>query len=293
MKDYTEAVLRDLIPYPGDDVNKYSRGKLTLLVGSAVYPGAASLAAMASQRAGAGYAEVFVEDPVVHLIQMYHPSLVVRPWSNWDTQFVASSQPDRPCAYVAGCGFDATDPFVATMARRLLRYADAPVLVDGGALKMLPAKKIRDLCERRFRYDQPTVITPHMGEAKVLAGIFGLSTEDPQDLVFRLAQAYGVICVLKGPDTYISDGDEIYAMTEGTSALAKAGTGDVLAGIIGAFLAQKLDPVDACVLGTTLHARAGKLAAEHLSSVSVCAEDIIRYLPRVLCDLEETEDAAQ
>ena len=85
--------------------------------------------------------------------------------------------------------------------------------------------------------------------------------------------------------TYVSDGEQVVRMAEGTSALAKAGTGDVLAGMMGALLAQGLDPVDAGVLAATLHARAGRLAAERLTAICVCAEDVIEALPAAIVSL--------
>ncbi|WP_281703081.1 NAD(P)H-hydrate dehydratase [Cryptobacterium curtum] len=287
MRSYDASSLAQLLPYPQREANKYTRGKLTLLVGSRTYPGAAGLAALASQRAGAGYSEVYVEDSVVSQLQIYHPSLVVKEWSAWDMTDEVASTAKRPHAYVVGSGFDSQDPFIAGITHRLLKRAQAPVLVDGGALKLMPARKIRDLCKRRYEKGFATVITPHGGEAKVMASVFALPTDDPEELSLTLSQAYGAITVLKGPDTYISDGDSTYRMEEGTAALSKAGTGDVLAGIIGAFMAQAMDPVDACVLGTTLHARSGVLAARDLGPISVCAEDVIQYLPQAIRALED------
>lgn len=229
---------------------------------------------------------MFAEDAIVGQVQAYHPSLVVRPWSLWDTSYVKESTATHPCAYVIGCGFNCQDPSVVGITRRLLRTAKAPVLVDGGALRLMPARKIRDLCERRFNDGFPTIITPHGGEAAAMAAVFGLETDDPERLAVELSQAYGAITVLKGPDTYISDGDDVYCMDEGTPALAKAGTGDVLAGILGALLAQGLGPIEACVLGTTLHAHAGALAARDLSEISVCAEDVIAYLPKAILQMK-------
>ncbi|MEF9926027.1 MAG: NAD(P)H-hydrate dehydratase [Raoultibacter sp.] len=293
MKSYSSEDLAALLPFPRPDVNKYSRGKLTLLVGSSTYPGAASLAAVASQRAGAGYTEVYTETSVVRQVQTYHPSLVVRSWSVWDTQFVAASVPEKPCAYLVGSGFDASDSYTSQLTRRLLRYAAAPVLIDGGALQILSAKKIRDLSATRFDKGYVTVVTPHMGEARRMGAIFGLTTTEPDELSLQLAQAYGVICVLKGPDTFISDGEEILAIREGTAALAKAGTGDVLAGIIGAFLAQGMDAIDACVLGTTVHARAGVFAAAELTAISVCAEDVVEAVPAAIKSLVYEADTEE
>ncbi|WP_303727282.1 NAD(P)H-hydrate dehydratase [Denitrobacterium detoxificans] len=285
MKQYTQKTINDLLPFPEPQMNKYSRGKVVLIVGSASYPGAAALASIASQRAGAGYTEVFVDDSVVAQVQATHSSLVVRSWDMWDSSSLKPSTPEHPLAYVIGSGFDTNDPYVGNILRRLLKNAKAPVLVDGGALKLMPARKMRDMCKQRYQEGYPTIVTPHGGEAKVLASVFALPVDDQEELALTLSQAYGAITVLKGPDTYISDGDHVYSMTEGTSALAKAGTGDVLAGIIGAFLAQGLGPIEACVLGTTLHARAGRLAAEELTSISVCAEDVLRFIPPAIKDM--------
>ena len=96
--------------------------------------------------------------------------------------------------------------------------------------------------------------------------------------------------LVKGPKSFISDGEIVAVMGEGTPALAKAGTGDVLAGMIGALLAQGLASFDACVLAATLHARAGRLAASELTERCVVAEDLPRYLPLVVRELEALRD---
>lgn len=286
MREYTPEVFADLLPYPTPNLYKYSRGRLILVVGSRAYPGAAGLASLAGQRAGAGYTEVYVEDSIVQRVQIYAPSLVVRAWSEWDSaHWMPRADEHRPRAYVLGCGFDATDPYIANVTRQILKRGKAPVLVDGGALQMLSARKIHALCEPRMKDNLPTIITPHFGEAVTLAQAYGIPTEDPTELAKELARHYHATCVLKGPNTYISDGEDCYCMTEGTAALSKAGTGDVLAGIIGALLAQSVEPVDACVLGTTLHARAGRLAAADLTSIAVTPEDIIRYIPQAVLSL--------
>ncbi len=83
----------------------------------------------------------------------------------------------------------------------------------------------------------------------------------------------------------MSDGNDVVVVTEGTPALAKAGTGDVLAGVIGALLAQGTGALDAAVLGATLHARAGRLAEVRLTSIAVAAEDVIEALPAAIAEL--------
>lgn len=286
MHDYFDAALAAMLPHPEEKAYKYSRGKLTLVVGSAAYPGAACLAAAASQRVGAGYTEVYVEDSIVSAVQAYRASFVVRPWSGWVASEEKHSMFKHPHAFVVGCGFDVQDPYIASVTRQILKVAKAPVLVDGGALRMLPARKIHDLCSQRYADGHPTIITPHHGEANALARVFNVATDDFEHLALNLSRAYGAICVLKGADTYVSNGDETYCMNEGTAVLSKAGTGDVLAGTIGALLAQGIGPLDSCMLGATLHARAGNLAAADLGDIAVCAEDVIDYLAPAILETE-------
>lgn len=279
---YDAARLASLLPGPASDAHKYSRGKLTIVGGAAAYPGAACLAAAASQCMGAGYTEVVCAPESVPTVRAYRASLVVRSWEDLDSLSFANAYPGRPVAYAVGSGLDAAGDS-AVEARRLvhraLKHVHAPLLVDGGGLTMLASDKGRRLMRRRFVNGWPTVITPHAGEAARLAAPLDLSTDDPERLARLLALAYGAIAVVKGPDTFISDGDEVVCVTEGTAALAKAGTGDVLAGMLGALLAQGLDPVDASVLAVTLHARAGRIAADRLTAISVTAEDVVAAIP--------------
>lgn len=284
VREYAVDELVALVPLPADDANKYARGTLAAVVGSERYPGAACLAACASQRMGAGYTEVFTHPAAVDLVRGCRPSLVVRPRSALPAN-LPPSRPGKPRAYLAGCGFEVEDPESAKLVHALLKRAEAPVLVDGGGLDSLASEKGRRLLKRRFLNGLPTVVTPHAGEAARLARPLGLDTDDPCALARALSLAYGVIAVVKGPVTYISDGEEVVCMAHGTPALAKAGTGDVLAGMTAALLAQGLDALDAAVLGAELHARAGLAAAARWSVVSATAEDVIESIPAALAEL--------
>lgn len=284
VREYSNDELVALVPLPADDANKYTRGTLGAVVGSERYPGAACLAAYASQRLGAGYTEVFTHPSAVPLVQGYRPSLVVRPRAALTASLSASTL-GKPRAYLAGCGFDADDGATDKLVHFVLKHADAPVLVDGTGLNALASEKGRRLLKRRFLNGNPTVVTPHAGEAARLARPFDLPTDDPGALAQGLSLAYGVIAVVKGPVTYVSDGERTVRMTHGTPALAKAGTGDVLAGMTAALLAQGLDPFEACVLGTELHGRAGLAAAARWSTIAATAEDVIACIPDALAEL--------
>ena len=284
VREYRADELAALVPLPAADANKYTRGTLTAVVGSERYPGAACLAAAASQRAGAGYTEVVTHAAAVNIVRAWRPSLVVRPRSAL-SEALASARAGKPRAYLVGSGFDAQDAESASLTLSVLEGTRAPVVVDGGGLDALVGEEGRRLLLRRRDEGCATVITPHAGEAARLARPLGLPADDPCALSRALSRALGVVALVKGPITYASDGEQVARMAHGTPALAKAGTGDVLAGVAGALLAQGLDALDAAVLAAELHARAGRAAAARLTDVAVTAEDVVEALPSAIAEL--------
>lgn len=286
---YSDAKLRAAMPELRADANKYTRGKLTIVAGSKRYPGAAALAAVASQRMGAGYTQVFCAPRAVEAVRAASPSLVVRPWKKVSPVDFPRSREGHPEACVVGPGFDARGKTCRDLVFLALEKTCAPLLVDGGALDVLATEKGQGLLRGRFERGLQTVVTPHAGEAARLAKPYGLPTSDPAELARSLSLVYGVIALVKGPKSYISDGERVSVMPEGSAALAKAGTGDVLAGMIGALMAEGCDPFDACVLGSTLHAWAARAAAADLTDTCVVAEDVPRYLPAAIKRLKASE----
>ena len=278
------AALAALAPWPDPQANKYTRGKLSLVAGAAAYPGAACLAGAAAERAGAGYTEVFCAGESLLAVRSFRPSLVARDWREWHPARQEARRSDRTGACVIGCGFDG-DARQRELVAETVRAATGPVLIDGGAIGLMADKAGQRLArERAERGVGPLVLTPHGGEAARLAR--GAKLEGAlggPELAVGLARAYRALVVLKGPITFIADAEGIVeTMDRGTAALAKAGTGDVLAGIIGALLAQGLAPRDAAALGCALHAEAGRAAAQELTEICVSAEDVIPALPQAV-----------
>ena len=260
-----------------------SRPNLSLVAGSAAYPGAACLAADGATRAGAGYTEVFCAGKALLTVRGHRPSLVARDWRAWHPGRPSrGGSGDHPRACVIGCGFDTAEGgATAGLLMETLRAWEAPLLVDGGALGLLASPTGLRLAAERAAKGRPLVLTPHGGEAARLAAAASLAPDrDAPALAAALARAYGATVALKGPRTYLADTrGNVEVMDRGTAALAKAGTGDVLAGIIGALLAQGLSPVDAAALGCALHAEAGRAAEAALSALCVTADDLADFLP--------------
>ncbi len=277
-----------LLPWPAADANKYSRGKALLVAGSAAYPGAACLAALATERIGAGYTEVYCAPEAVGALQAFRPTLVVRSWEAWDGEPVATARMDehRPLAVLVGSGMEADDDEQRRLVLSVLAEAEAPVLVDGGALGALASEEGRAVAHERAERGLPTVLTPHGGEAVRLAHGIDVASEEGDALARALADGYRATVVLKGPRTFIAaprgSSHEVIALAPGSAALAKAGTGDVLAGMIGGLLAQGIEPMGAAALGVALHGKAGRIAAKRLTAIAVTALDVAESIPEAI-----------
>lgn len=280
----SERDIKTLVPYPALDANKYSRGTLGVVGGSAAYPGAPILAASAAVRCGAGYVRLVTTRDAAACA---HAHLVSIPVSACDqglegTLCVTSliqAQEDLAKSQVilVGPGMGATDD-----AERFLAAfpQDRPMVFDADALNLIA--RHHGLLEMPAHY--PRILTPHEGEA---ARLLGRKVLNRNEDAIALARAYDATVVLKGPETLIAaPTGELRAVAEGGPELAKAGTGDVLAGMIAAFFAQGLDAFDAATLAVFVHGRAGRSAARELSVHAVMPEDIICRIGPVLLGLE-------
>ncbi len=283
------AEFASLVPVPAADAHKYSRGKAVVVAGSPAYPGAAMMCSVSTQLAGAGYTQVFTSRRNVKLVQQYRPSLVVSTFADLDPISAVAAQ--YPGSFVVGPGFDTADAEAESALRRTLKRSNAPVLVDGGALTFLAVPKMRKLLLQRQKQGIATVLTPHWGEAQRLAAPYSmdLSRFSQAEAARSLSVCYGSIVVLKGQDTVIASSDQSAIIDFGTAALSKAGTGDVLAGAIGGFLAQGMQAFDAARLGVAVHAVAGTVASERKGIVSVAAEDVLEAIPEAIQSIQRAE----
>ena len=283
---WTAEQYADLLPLPAPDAHKNSRGRLLIVAGSGAYPGAAVLAARGAMRAGAGYVKLAVPEGVVSTAQAHLLAAPVVGLPEGRGHAFSSAALEKLLqlardydAVVLGPGLTLADGAVVTV-RGLVERLDMPLLIDADGLNALV--DARGLLDARTA---PTVLTPHPGE---LARLLGISAADVQsDRVSssaRLATGSRSV-VLKGAGTVISGAGRQVVNTSGTPALATAGTGDVLAGIIGALLAQGLSPLDSGALGAYLHGRAGQAAAAALTPMCVTAEDVPEYLSDAVSEL--------
>jgi NAD(P)H-hydrate epimerase len=235
---------------------------------------------------GAGYVTLAVPESATAAARCHLASAVVVGMPENPSRTFASKDAERLLdlardydAVVLGPGLTVSRGAVV-VARTLVSRLPVPLVVDADALNAL-VDATSLLAERQA----PTLITPHPGEA---GRMLCVSTDDVQ--ANRIASARRLamgrtVCVLKGAGTLIADASRCVVNTSGSAALATAGTGDVLAGMLGTLLAQGLAPLEAGALGAHLHGRAGEAAAEVLTPLCVRAEDVCEHVPDAVAEL--------
>ena len=257
----TDDVLR-LVPAKRDEDSKYTAGSVLVVGGAPGLTGAACLAAMAAFRSDAGYVAVAAPPEALPVLEARLLEAVKRPLEE------AFDAAGRASALALGPGLgrarDRQD-----LIRRLLAETDLPAVVDAdGLFELEPLQR-----------DPPTVLTPHSGELARLLGEESTWVDAHRlEAVRRAAQRFRCTVLLKGADTLVTDCDKEGVLVHGGSppALATAGTGDVLTGVIAAFLAKGLDAITAAAAGAAAHARAAELARKPRGLI---ASDVVEALP--------------
>jgi NAD(P)H-hydrate epimerase len=273
--------LLELFPRRRRGGSKFDSGVVLVVGGSAGLTGAPTMAARSASRAGAGYVQVAVPESAQGAIDMRLLEQMSRGLPEHDGAHTATGVPvaeemaERAGAVVLGPGLG-RDPGAAEFARAVAAAVRQPLLIDADGLNAHAGQL--DLLRARAA---PTVLTPHEGE---LARLLGLSSEEVR--AHRLARARdaaelsGAVVLLKGDDTIVVAPAGPVAINRGaTPALATAGTGDVLSGLIGALLAKGLPAFEGAALGALAHALSGKAAAERHGADHVVAGDVIDALP--------------
>lgn len=169
-------------------------------------------------------------------------------------------------------------PETAMAVRKIVRGISQNIVLDADGLNAYRGRA-RELRKTRG----PLILTPHSGELSRLLGTSREAIErNRSQAARRLARLRGCVVVLKGHRTVITDGESIFLNTTGNPGMATAGSGDVLCGVIGGFLAQGAAPLEAARLGVFVHGRAGDLAEKEVGPVGFLASEISSRIPRAL-----------
>jgi len=286
MNDPTAPPLPRL-PRRSPDAHKGHFGLALIVGGSRGMTGAVGLAGMAALRGGAGLVRLAVPDACLDTVAAYEPSYMTVPLPDDDQGHIAADAYEKiihaaePATVIAvGPGMGRSEG-LDELIGRLYRKPAQPMVFDADAINALAAQP-----EILSQAAGPRILTPHPGEfARLIAK--RLDGDAREEAAVELAARCGIIVVLKGHRTLISDGRRRVKNSTGNPGMATGGSGDVLTGLIAALVCQGLEPFDAARLAVHLHGLAGDHAAAELGEVSMIASDLIEFLPDAFEEVEE------
>ena len=276
-------IYRKMLPDRPEDSNKGMYGRLLVIAGSKGMAGAAYLNAHAAYMTGAGLVRIYTSSDNREILQTLLPEAIITTYEEYNKEELLSllTWADSVCIG-SGLGMSRLSEKIL---KTVIEYVKVPCLIDADGLNLLAENKnyLNQMAERRF------VITPHMKEMSRLTGtpVEELKADRIQILKDFISR-YRITCVLKDSRTLIASEEKGIRMNlTGNSAMAKAGSGDVLAGVISGWMVQGKEAEDAAELGTYIHGLSGDLAKFEKGVYSVMARDLIEYISKALMKLEE------
>jgi len=265
------------LPRRKRDTHKGDYGTVLVVAGSPGMAGAAVLAGDAAYRAGAGLVVYCCPERVADVISIKQTCGVVRPFGQKDAVTHILEQAAQSTAAVVGPGLSRA-PEIQEAVRETVQAMEIPFVLDADGLNAF-----QEYPELLQRGKGARVLTPHPGEASRLLKVPASQIQaDRIAAATELAKRFLAVAVLKGHRTVVTDGTQSIVNKTGNPGMATAGSGDVLSGVIGAFLGQRLKPFAAARQGVEAHGRAGDLAARERGETSLMATDILDYLSRAL-----------
>ncbi|WP_194847029.1 NAD(P)H-hydrate dehydratase [Candidatus Neptunochlamydia vexilliferae] len=270
-----ESALHELLPPLKRTRHKYEAGYVIAIAGSPGMPGAAMLASLAALKGGAGIVRLFHPEGMEEELAPAAYELIRAPY-RWDDPSEILEEAKRAKACLVGPGVGRSEE-MGTFLRENVKRLYIPIVIDADALYHLK------------EFPKGAILTPHKKEMAHLLGGEEVNRESCQ----AFAEREGVTVVLKGAPTWIfHPGTLPLIIPRGDPGMATAGTGDVLTGMIAAFLAQGVLGREGAALGVYLHALCGEEAAKKLTSYCVVASDLMDTLPEILQKpFGEVEDA--
>jgi ADP-dependent NAD(P)H-hydrate dehydratase / NAD(P)H-hydrate epimerase len=281
--------MAELVPLRQRVSHKGSYGRLLVLAGSAGYTGAAAMTCMGALRAGAGLVYLGIPKSLNPILESILTETITLPMDETADGVFSATNLDRIVefsqtmdAVIIGPGIG-TSPETTELIKKLLGKLNKPLVLDADGLNCLGNET-----DCLTDYSAPLIVTPHPGEmARLTDRNTGEIMNNRWSAALDFSQAHKIITVLKGAGTVIADpaSDKVYINITGNPGMATAGTGDVLSGMIGGFIGQGIEAVDAARLGVYMHGMAGDLAAEKIGQHSLIASDLINFIPTAFANL--------
>ena len=271
--------LKEILPKRKMDSNKGSYGKVLIVAGSKNMAGAAVLSANAAIRSGAGLVKVLTCESNRNIIQTSVPEALISTYEeNDDLERLVKSEILWADVVIAGPGISMNDT-----ARRIVN-----IICENITTKLiLDADALNILADENKTIPKGTIITPHLKEMSRLINKTVSEIKDSKvDIAKDYANTNEIVVVLKDSKTVASNGKKVYINSSGNNGMATGGSGDVLTGIIGAYLAQSDNVFECCCAGVFVHGLAADIFADEYNVYSLTPTDIIDNLKRVLQNVD-------
>lgn len=287
-KIFDSALAKSSLPSRPDNSHKGTFGKVSLLVGSDKYIGAAILSANAALRSGVGLVHVMSTRNVVNSIAPVIPEAIFTPLteapcgviSNMNVELILK-ETEKSSVLLIGCGIQKTPETIALTAELVKNYKGTIILDADG---------INCICENidvLRNTEANVVLTPHPAE---LARLIGKNTDetisDRINYVVNFCNEFGTAMISKSRESFVYDGNEAYIISKGNSALSKGGSGDMLAGICASLIAQGGKTAKALALASYILGECAETLSRSMSKRGIIARDILNSLPGVIFNIE-------
>ena len=276
------------LPIRPDNSHKGTFGKVSLLVGSDKYIGAAILSANAALRSGVGLVHILSTENVVKTIAPSAPEAIYTLLNSTPNGVISKDNLDlilhetkKSSALLIGCGIQKTPDTIALTKEIIEKYKGTIILDADG---------INCICENidvLRNTEANVVLTPHPAElSRLVSKSLSETLSDRINCVLDFCESFGVTMISKSRESFAYDGNKAYLISKGNSALSKGGSGDMLAGICASFIAQGTKPLEALALASYILGESAEVLSGSMSKRGIIARDILNSLPGVIFNIE-------
>ena len=289
----TDKEMALLLPHRDPDSHKGTYGHVMVLAGSPGFTGAAALTSLSALRSGAGLVTLGIPSSLQSLMATKLTEVMTLGLPETPKHFFDINAEPIILDFLYKAKVLAIGPGISTneqtmaLVRRLIQVSPRPMVIDADGLYAFSQDP--SVCKLA---KVPLILTPHPGEmARLTHSTIREVQGNRIGVAQKFSKEYNVYLVLKGSRTIIAEpGGQIYINSTGNAGMASGGSGDVLTGLITGFLAQGLNPLESCILGTYLHGSAGDIAADELTQFAMIAGDLITYLPKAIQQLQKLKE---
>ena len=280
---------KEVLPYRPDNSHKGTFGRVSLIVGSSKYIGAAVLSSLAAMRCGVGLTQVITTSNVAKTIATKIPEAILLPVEPCSDGTISEKSADtllneceKSSCVLIGCGLGNTHN-TAELTKKIVEKTKGILIIDADGINSI-CPNIDILKNTKAR----VILTPHPAELSRLIGK-GLKDTlgDRISETVRFCDEYGVTVISKSRESFVYDGKSAYVISTGNSALSKGGSGDMLAGMIASLAAQGVKPIDAAALGAYILGLCAEELSDSFSKRSILPTDILGSMPGVLSKIED------